>query len=333
MTCLGERECYFKISKQPPMKPTIIRLKTWNRTRRQQIKPARPAAFTLIELLVVIAIIAILAGMLLPALSKAKLKAHGISCMNNLRQITLGWKMYADDNLDFLAPNDYPFHTTFVVADKSWVCGDMETTDASKANLLLLEDNSVISKYIKNATIYRCPADKSVQLVGTPLSGFGKPRVRSMSMNSAVGTGWNDASIAVSDRGKVNVVGDFLTGYYTTGQTTWRKYAKTSDITHPGPSDLWLTMDEHPGSINDPSMAAMAWDSASGAGSERIIDYPASYHNKACGISFTDGHAEIKKWLDSRTTPADSGSAITLGVASAGNADIRWLGEHTSARR
>jgi prepilin-type processing-associated H-X9-DG protein len=154
-----------------------------------------------------------------------------------------------------------------------------------------------------------------------------------MAMNSAIGTAWNDTSVPAASRGRVPSVGDHLTGSYSTTQTTWHKYAKVSDLTRPSPSDLWVTMDEFPGSINDASFATMGWDSASAAGSERIVDYPASYHNGAGGISFADGHAEIKKWRDVRTTPKDTGELIPLGVASAGNADVRWLGERTSARR
>ena len=267
-------------------------------TRRQKNRKLK--AFTLIELLVVIAIIAILAAMLLPALAKAKIKAQGIQCMNHMRQLALGWKMYPDDF------NDLLLRANGTTTDRvPWVTGNFDFSLDSQWDVTLDIVKSPLMPYIgKSTAIWKCPADRSTaQVPRGPLL----PRVRSNSMSQVFDDG----------------------GYLPSSE--YRTYAKESQLLHP--VKTFVFVDEHPDGINDAAFAVrMAKPDATTA---TIVDFPASYHNGACGFSFADGHAEIHKWRGSTIKAKILGITGGPHGVDAGDSvqDVIWLSENTTVAK
>jgi prepilin-type N-terminal cleavage/methylation domain-containing protein len=261
----------------------------------------RRGGFTLIELLVVIAIIAILAAMLLPALAKSKTKAQGISCMNNLRMMMLGWRMYSDDHNDLLLAS---LDVDPVQGRVRWVSGGLNYDPGNRSNWDWSVDiaKSPLMPYIggQNYNIWKCPADLATVTVG----GKKYPRVRSNSMSQAFDAGfWLPAG-------------------------PWLVYKKMSGIVIP--TKTWVLVDEHPDSINDAACAVQM--AKPGATTAQIIDFPASYYKGACGLSYADGHSEIHKWRGTKIkAPARYNNYLALNVPAGDSVnDIIWWSDVTT---
>ncbi len=268
----------------------------------------------MIELLVVIAIIAILAAMLLPSLARAKLKAQGIQCMNNGKQMMVVWRLYVEDNSDKV-PSAWGGPGDWMPGNSMDWFGSPVRDGANSYNW----DPETLKRsplwpYCGNSFgIWRCPADNAYPCIpqAGPFKGQSMPRVRSMSMLSWFnGIDADDPSL---------------------GGAGWLKYQRLSQVLKPGPSMTILFLDERCDSINDGEWCTSMYGFPDAPAQWKLIDFPASYHGGAGGVSFVDGHSEIHKWKDPRTIPP-VGQVFRLNIPSANNLDVYWTMERSTRR-
>ncbi len=294
------------------MNPKIVS----NFKRLNERKP--DGSFTLIELLVVIAIIAILAAMLLSVLAQAKSRAQGIQCMSNTHQIMLAVAEYASDNNDYL-PNNIDAPTPACGPNWAWPSMQYSSgTGPTNWGKLISTTNTQLADYIQTPGVYRCPADQS------KLHGLtGLPRVRSYSMSCAFGCSNLVLPRRAAGQGQLATVPPPSGG-------VWLVYTKASQMKGGlGPSDIYVLIDEHPDTINDPVFGNLM-DSNPNDTHCYYFNVPAKFHNNAAGISFADGHSEIHRWQYPGQIPNPVYATIPNGGSVYFSPDVTWFYYHTT---
>ncbi|HEY1790856.1 MAG TPA: prepilin-type N-terminal cleavage/methylation domain-containing protein [Verrucomicrobiae bacterium] len=233
---------------------------------------ARDCAFTLVELLIVIAIIAILAGILLPVLERAKIRGEEANCINNQKQLSLAWLMYANDNNDYCAGNNWNDEKAHVVHENwlsGWLNPGSATADNTNADLFINPTYATLADYTKLAKLYLCPA--SIVLAPVPGSSIPQPLCRSVSMNCWVG---------------------YVCAPSTNAGTgaSMKIFRKVNSITAGiSPVDLFVFAEERGESIDDGNFETQIGDNI-------IPNWATDYHNDAATFGFADGHADTHRW-------------------------------------
>lgn len=282
----------------------VVPLTIWKCSdlRRQISNRGIAKAFTLVELMVVITLIGILAGLLLPALSQARTRALGTECLSNQRQMHLAWSLYQHDNNDWFVPNN-PFGTTTGSGRPlpTWAGGDISygQTAGTNRSLLMGTKNSqfgLLGTYVGTEKIFKCPADRSTTFLGNQRH----PRTRSFAMNGYMATD------------------DITVGLGTPG--LFVPLFKQSDLAMVGRGDLVIWCDMHEDALRTCLFAIV-----DGGPLFQGFQGPVGWrHNRRATVSFTDGHVEMHRWLETRTLVPVTGQQND-SVSTGRNRDWLWL--------
>jgi len=270
----------------------------------------------LTDFITVLAVLLILGAIQWPSVANTQGKGQVASCLSNHRQLVHAWQSYAQDNSGTLVGNlDGGNVQTIANSNRTWVLGWFDFSGGNafppdsggfaNTNTYALTQLSPLASYLgRTGTAFKCPTDTSLSF-GTR----GAPRVRSISMNSYMG----------SDHP------------YTSG---YKVFGKLSEINGPVPSKAFVFIDEREDSINDGIFQIdMSGASPSSPTFYTIVDYPADWHNRGANLSFVDGHTETWRWRDARTIPPHRrGQLIPLGVSSANNLDVARIQAAASRR-
>jgi len=274
--------------------------------------PSGSRAFTLVELAVMIVMVAVLGSVLLPAYAKTGLNSRSVQCLNNNRQLCAAWRMYADDSRDWIVyGGDDGTGTSNPLNQYAWTAAHLDFNSGNRQNwdpTVDLMKRPLWPYTGRNAAIYKCPSDQSYVVV----NGVSKPRIRSMSMNYYLG------GLAGTDGGWPNAA-------------PYRLFLKTTELTAPGPAKTFVFLDQRWDEVNWGNFLTDMSGYPNSPAQYTLQDLPNMLHNLGCGFSFADGHTELHRWLDPRTTPPLSYIWPLSPGSTPNNPDVAWLQAHATA--
>lgn len=236
----------------------------------------------------------VLAG--LPMLAGFQAGGDRQQCGSNHRQLLRAWALYAEDSEGALARNlDGGELVGLRTTNFAWALGWLDYTRFrnDNTNTALLMD-ARLGGYLDSAVVFRCPADTS-----TSSPAGGQPRVRSVAMSGYVGTAF-----------------PYSSGY--------RNFLKMSQLMDPSPSACFVFTDQREDSINDPVFQVdMTGFDVGDASAHVLVEHPAARHEGGATLGFADGHTEVWRWIDKRTTPPMRiGQALPMGARTPRNPDV-----------